>query len=370
MTVPQGTYELERFPPAGSAPLRAWDASDELVLAHLDELGIDAAVRVLVVNDAFGALGVALADRDLTWWSDSATSRRSLADNLDANGVGSPALVGGAGDELDGIYDLVTIRVPRTLSLLEHQLTVLRPHLSADSLVVGHGMAKLIHTSTLDLFGARLGTTTTSLATRKARLIHPVVEVASSSPPAPSSYTLPWGQTVVSHAGVFSADRLDRGARVCANALVEVDLRDVTTALDLGCGPGVLGLVVAGEAPDAAVEFVDESDLAVASARATWTANGMADDRATFTAAVDLGHVADASVDLVVCNPPFHQQQARTDDVASQMIRDARRVLRVGGRLVLVGNRHLGYHVRLKRGFRSVAPIASDPKFVVLEARH
>ncbi len=370
MTVPQGTFELERVPRAGSAPLRAWDASDELVLRHLDELEVAVDARMLVVNDAFGAIGTALGDRSLAWWSDSATARRALADNLEANGrdLDAVQLVGGPGDELDGVYDLITIRVPRTLSLLDHQLARVRPHLHADSVVVGHGMVKLIHTSTLDRFGERLGTTTTSLATKKARLIHPVIDAEFANPPEPTTYRLPWGQTVVSHAGVFSAERLDRGTRLCANALADLDLRDVGSILDLGCGSGVLGLVTAGEVPEALVHFVDESDLAVSSARATWSANDRADDRATFTAAVDLAHVPDASVDLVVCNPPFHQQQARTDDVASQMIRDARRVLRPGGRFVLVGNRHLGYHVRLKRGFRSVETIASDPKFVVLAA--
>lgn len=370
MTVPQGTFELERVPRAGSAPLRAWDASDELVLRHVQDLEVSTDARVLVVNDAFGALGTALGDRPLSWWSDSATSRRALADNLAANGRDADTIdvVGGPGDELDGPYDVVTIRVPRTLSLLEHQLARLRPHLHAESVVVGHGMVKLIHTSTLEVFGSRLGTTTTSLATRKARLVHPVIDAEPTTPPPPTTHSLPWGQTVVAHAGVFSAERLDRGTRLCANALVDLDLRDLDTILDLGCGSGVLGLVAAGEAPRARVQFVDESDLAVASARATWTTNDGSLDRATFTAAVDLAHVADRSVDLVVCNPPFHQHQARTDDIASQMIPDARRVLRPGGRFVLVGNRHLGYHVRLKRGFRSVETIASDPKFVVLAA--
>ena len=76
----------------------------------------------------------------------------------------------------------------------------------------------------------------------------------------------------------------------------------------------------------------------------------------------------DASADLVLCNPPFHQGQAVTRRVAAQMFVGAARVLRPGGRLLVVGNRHLEYHRRLPRYFARVATVRSNPSFVVLEA--
>ena len=39
-----------------------------------------------------------------------------------------------------------------------------------------------------------------------------------------------------------------------------------------------------------------------------------------------------------------------------------------GGRLLLVGNRHLGYHRSLRRWFSRVRQLDADPKFVVFEA--
>ena len=74
------------------------------------------------------------------------------------------------------------------------------------------------------------------------------------------------------------------------------------------------------------------------------------------------------SVDIVLCNPPFHQQHAVTGHIASQMFTDAKRVLKQGGRLRIVANRHLGYADVLKRLFGNCQQLAADPKFVILEA--
>ena len=74
------------------------------------------------------------------------------------------------------------------------------------------------------------------------------------------------------------------------------------------------------------------------------------------------------SLDLVLCNPPFHQQQVVGDFLAWRMFQQARAALMTGGELWIVGNRHLGYHAKLKRLFRGVEQVAATPKFVVLRA--
>ena len=79
------------------------------------------------------------------------------------------------------------------------------------------------------------------------------------------------------------------------------------------------------------------------------------------------GQPAD-SLDVVLCNPPFHQQQVVGDFLAWRMFQQARHALVSGGQLWIVGNRHLGYHAKLKRLFRGVEQVAANPKFVVLKA--
>jgi 23S rRNA (guanine1835-N2)-methyltransferase len=72
--------------------------------------------------------------------------------------------------------------------------------------------------------------------------------------------------------------------------------------------------------------------------------------------------------DLILCNPPFHQSHAIGDTVALSMFRHSARVLRDGGELWVVGNRHLDYHLKLRRWFSSVEVVASNKKFVVIRA--
>lgn len=242
----------------------------------------------------------------------------------------------------------------------------------AGTVVVGTGMVKEIHTSTLRLFERVLGPTRTSLARQKARLVFCTPDPALERPanPWPYRYALPdgvgvmSGRTVVNHAGVFCADRLDIGTRFFLRHLPEPGAGRV---VDLGCGNGVVGTAVALADPSAEVLFVDESFQAVASAEATYKANGVP-GHAEFRVGDGLAGVAPGSVDLVLNNPPFHSHQATTDATAWRMFTGARRSLRPGGELWVIGNRHLGYHVKLRRLFGNSEVVASDPKFVVLRA--
>ena len=74
------------------------------------------------------------------------------------------------------------------------------------------------------------------------------------------------------------------------------------------------------------------------------------------------------SLDLVICNPPFHMGRATGDLIAWRMFEQAKYSLRTGGELRIVGNRHLGYHLKLRRLFGNCEVVASDRKFVVLSA--
>ena len=85
-----------------------------------------------------------------------------------------------------------------------------------------------------------------------------------------------------------------------------------------------------------------------------------------FSANDCLQDVASNSQDLVLINPPFHQQHSVGDAIAWKMFKDAQRVLVAGGELRLVGNRHLAYHAKLKKLFGNCESIAATSKFVVL----
>jgi 23S rRNA (guanine1835-N2)-methyltransferase len=367
LDVPQGTVHLRRWPRVEQDALRAWDAADAYLLQHLaEEPPRD---PVWVVNDGCGALTTVLASAGHTVWSssDSYLARKAMRANLTDNDVRAEAVsLLTSLDDPPGRAGTLLVKVPRSLALLEDQLHRARAALAGDARVVGAGMVRDIHTSTLQHFETILGPTTTSLARRKARLIHTRLDAASA--PAASPGLSEWehaGLALCSHAGVFSKGRLDNGTR---HLLDHVGSEAAAHIVDLGCGSGIVGLVAAQRNPTARLTFVDESDRAVASARENWRRHG-GEREATFHAADGLDPVADDSVDLVLCNPPFHESRAVGDAVAWRMFTGARRVLRRGGELRIVGNRHLAYHAKLRRLFGRADVLASDPKYVVLRAR-
>ncbi|MFJ8110924.1 methyltransferase [Streptomyces sp. NPDC096132] len=374
MTTPWGEVALARFPEDPRDRLRAWDASDAYLLDHLAEQDVPLSGTVVVLGDRWGALATALAAHGPVQITDSWLGQEATRANLARAGVetGSVRLLT-TQDPVPERVDVLLVRVPKSLALLEDQLLRLAPAVHPGTVVIGTGMVKEIHTSTLKLFERILGPTRTSLARQKARLIFCTPAPALSRPanPWPYSYDLPGdvgalsGRPVVNHAGVFCAERLDIGTRFFLKHLPTT--HGTRRVVDLGCGNGIVGTAVALANPEAEVLFTDESFQAVASAEATYKANGVP-GHAEFRVGDGLTGVPDGSVDVVLNNPPFHSHQATTDATAWRMFTGARRVLRPGGELWVVGNRHLGYHVRLKRLFGNCETVAGDPKFVVLRA--
>jgi len=378
LTTSQGAFELARFPEHPSDPFRAWDAADEYLLRQLTdpETGpVDLAGTVAVVGDRWGALATALAAHRPVQISDSYLARRATQANLDRNGLDpdSVTLLSSRDTPPDRI-DVLLVRVPKSLAFLEDQLQRIAPALHAGTVVIGTGMVKEIHTSTLKLFERIIGPTRTSLAVRKARLIFstPDLELPRTPSPWPHRYELPAdvgpasGRTTVNHAGIFCAERLDVGTRFF---LKHLPTRGGSVEVaDLGCGNGVLGLSAALANPDAHVTFVDESYGAVASAEETFRLGAPQGAKADFLVGDGLSGLAPGSMDLVLNNPPFHSHMATTDATARTMFVSARTALRQGGELWVVGNRHLSYHTHLRRIFGNCTTVAGDAKFVVLRA--
>ena len=373
LTVPQGEFELQRNP--RDELLQAWDAADEFLLNHLDEIKVlSRHGKLLILNDAFGALAVALANHPVYSWNDSFLAQQALRDNLRANGYPVDQVKTNPGIKFPTVsVDCVLVKIPKTLALLEHQLYALRRVLHNDTHIFAAGMARNIHRSTLDLFETILGPTTTTRARKKSRLI--LVERDQSlnegQSPYPDSYELQVDRTyrIINHASLFSRDRLDRGSQLLLEHMPVADR--FRSIVDLGCGNGVIGIIAAALNPEASLLFCDESYMAIASAEDNFQHAFARSRCATFRVGDGLQGVESNRHDLVLINPPFHQQHSVGDATAWQMFKQARRVLTAGGELRIVGNRHLAYHSKLKKLFGNCETVASDSKFVVLSSsRH
>ncbi|WP_329459383.1 methyltransferase [Streptomyces sp. NBC_01497] len=389
MTTPWGEFVLTRYPEDPHDPLRAWDGADSYPLRHLADTGADLSGAVTVLGDRWGALSTALAAArleapaagPLDQITDSYLTQRATRANLRRAGIDRAAvrLLSSRAAPPERV-DVLLVRVPKSLALLEDQLHRLAPALHPGTVVVGTGRTTEIHTSTLRLFEGIVGPTRTTLAERKARLIltTPAGSLvgdgrAGPANPWPARYALPRdvgvmsGRQVTGHAGIFCADRLDLGTRFLLRHLPQRHGHE--HVVDLGCGNGVVGTAAALANPGARVTFIDESYAAIASAEATYGQNvGSPAAPAAFVLGDGLSEVPAGSVDLVLNNPPFHSHQATTDTTAWRMFTGSKSALRAGGELWVVGNRHLGYHAKLRRLFGNCEVVAGDPKFVVLRA--
>ena len=160
--------------------------------------------------------------------------------------------------------------------------------------------------------------------------------------------------------GVFSWDAHDAGTLLLMSVLPALKGRGA----DLGCGIGLLAAAVLANPDVTHLDLVDIDQRAIAAAR-----RNIADKRAAF-------HWADARIapaltdlDFVVMNPPFHDAGVEDKALGQAFVRRARHVLRPGGTLWVVANRHLPYEGVMSPLFTDVDLRAEGQGFKVYEAQ-
>ena len=105
-----------------------------------------------------------------------------------------------------------------------------------------------------------------------------------------------------SDAGVFSKDGLDDGTRLLLETIAKTDLG--TNILDLGCGVGPIGLILAHTDPSRHVVLADVNDRALECAKKNAVNLGVSDQ-------VELVHsdvynnLTTSSFSTIVTNPPI-----------------------------------------------------------------
>lgn len=249
----------------------------------------------------------------------------------------------------------VWMELPESLDELDETLSALHglatAHGVADLHVVAGGRVRRMNRSMNDVAARWFDDVHASLGRRRARALH------FSGPRSSPARGAGWprvnrigalGLDLVAHGGVFHGAGLDDGTALLLDQLGSMlsGLPPRPDVLDLGCGNGVIAAALARElAGRGTVRATDVSWAAVDSTRMTARANGVA----VSTAQGDgLDGVADDSADLIVTNPPFHRGSARDSAPTLQMLADARRVLRTGGRLWCVFNSHLPWQRHLE----------------------
>ncbi|RZJ33452.1 MAG: class I SAM-dependent methyltransferase, partial [Brevundimonas sp.] len=157
----------------------------------------------------------------------------------------------------------------------------------------------------------------------------------------------------------FAWDRIDAGSALLAQTLPPLK----GAGADLGCGYGALATVALRSAKVTALGLYDLDRRAVEAAR-----KNVEDPRVTIEWADVRTLPTEGDLDFIVTNPPFHDGGAEDKRLGQSFIRQAAGMLKKGGVLWLVANRHLPYEADINEAFKRVRMAADAGGYKVFEA--
>jgi 16S rRNA (guanine1207-N2)-methyltransferase len=327
---------------AGEAGIgTALDAADRLLLDESASL-LPGSVVVVV-----GSTALANAVRE------SGAAAVRVSDDADASTspLDSPLFEGA---------DVVLLRLPKSLAELDRVARIISAASPADVVVFAGGRLKYMTVGMNDVLKQSFARLDVSHARQKSRVLIARGPNAAASAPTTGRHDAELDLWVEAVGGVFAGTSVDIGTRTLISAFNRLPRYE--TAIDFGCGTGILAALLKRRRPEARVIASDLSAVAVESARGTAASNSVdvevvRDDL--------LGSQPDASADLIVLNPPFHEGGALSTDTALAMFAEAARVLKPGGQLWTVYNTHLGYAGALRRSVGATTQITHNAKFTV-----
>jgi len=364
---------LRRFPDLEADNLVAVDATDRLVLAESGPF-VEAADagQVVVVGDRYGAMalgGVALhGARGVRVHQDSLTGEQALARNAAAAGLADELSQLPLTPELFTGATVVIGQLPKSLDALR-EIAQLAAADADVSLFLGGRVKHMTHAMN-DVLRESFVDVRASLAQQKSRVLvarGPRPAVESGWQPGTAyplrEHHLDLDLWVCAHGAAFAGTKIDIGTRFLLEFLDR--MRPAAgTAVDLGCGTGVLASTLARARPRLSVVATDESAAAVSSAVSTVAANGLT-ERVRVLRDDAMSTLPDGSADLIVCNPPFHLGTSVHSGASVKLFRAAGRVLKPDGQLWTVFNSHLPYRTQLTHAVGPTRIAGHNAKFTV-----
>ena len=147
--------------------------------------------------------------------------------------------------------------------------------------------------------------------------------------------------------GVFSSKAFDKGSQLMLSCFLEDNRSENAHVLDLGCGTGVVGVLLAHFIQDISVTCSD-----VSAAATVCTARNVREKALLYRVQVAQGqgttHFRDATFTHVLLNPPIRAG----NEVIFELIEGSARTLQPGGKLYMV--------VRVKQGGKRIAELSKQ----------
>ena len=361
---------LSRFPDVEAPNLFAHDATDELLLRTAAPALEGNPDGVVVVGDRYGALTLGAAAlhscHGLRVHQDPLSGERALRRN--ALQLGLPERFSHHGLDaclLDGART-VLLQLPRSLDALDEIAGAIAQHAAPDVQVFAGGRVKHMSHAISGVLARHFSEVSAGLAHRKSRVLTAAGLLHATERPFPAEETHDVGLAAPlvlrAYGAAYAGTKLDPGTRFLLPRLAGA--RAAASAVDLGCGTGAIAAYLALSRPELMVTATDQSWAAVKSATETAAANAVA-DRMRVVRDDAMSTWAEASVELVVLNPPFHIGASVHTGLAHKLFAAAARVLVPGGELWTVWNSHLQYRPALERLIGPTRQVARNPKFTL-----
>jgi 23S rRNA (guanine1835-N2)-methyltransferase len=352
-------YNLKRLPATKNKSLQAWSAIDELLLHESQSLNLDS---VCIINDAFGALTCALSITKPIVLVDRKSQLKAISQNLKLNELEKEGIVFSNLLKVPhNKFPSVFLRIPKSLDLFQLYLHQIHSSLTDKSTVLCGFMTRNFTPNLLEIAHQYFETVEQTKAHKRARLLK-LSKPKSSLPDFKlfKSVNNDLDLSLKQYAGVFSSGKIDNATRMLLQSLPQIE--EDSNVLDVACGNGVIGTYVRKQQPKCTIDSLDDSYLAIASAKLN-----LPKSVGDFYWSNSIQSIKDKQYDYILCNPPFHFEHENTIEIALQLFKETKSILKEEGAFYVVSNKHLNYTTHLSKLYPFVSQVAETDKFEVLK---
>ncbi len=349
------TLSLKRYDFSADKSLRPHSAADEYLLDYVLNLKTKPG-SLAIYNDRFGFLTCYLSAYTPTVIATHKSQEIAIELNLKANKLPKTTFQYPLTQEPKKEVFAI-MKAPKSLELFQLFLEHIKQQSTDDATVVISFMTRHFSPKLIRIASQYFEVANQSKALKKARLL--ILSKKRKTSLVSLLNTLEYkGQFYKQYWGVFSAKHIDYATQYFLQHLeLKTEDKDI---LDLASGNGVIAKTIHLQKPLADVHLLDDSYLAVESAKLNINGKNIHHHYAN-----DLSIFEENTFDLIVTNPPFHFEYEVNIQIAIRLFKSCFQCLKTNGNLQVVANKHLNYITHLQPIFSSVVVLAENEKFSI-----
>jgi len=348
--------KIKRYPASTNRSLQAWSAADEHILHHLKDVDTSKS-NVITYGDSFGFLTTQVDAKNHFVVVDAASQQGAIAKNVSENKVKLSFSFLNPFSKPPLKPNIGLLKIPKSLDLFALYLDHFIQHASVNGKLVCAFMTRHFSKQLLEISAQYFEHVSQSKAVKKSRLLILKNPRKQEKKDTISSFTYD-NQTIRQYFGVFSSNSIDLASQFLLQHLPEV--KNDSSVMDLGCGNGIIGKTVLKENGQVSLHLVDDSYLAVESAKLNVT-----EPNVRFHQLHALEHFTEDTFDIILSNPPFHIEHEIDISLPIRLFKESHRILKPGGELRIVANQHLNYRTHLTKIYERTEVVAENDKYII-----